>query len=77
MKRVILIEDRPNRQIDFIKEISRDLNEISILENICGFEKFNFYKEILSSSILDIFDPYPVIIIHRSALSANERLKLI
>ena len=77
MKKVILIEDRPNRQIDFTKKISRDLNEISTLENICGFEKFNLYKKILSSSSLDELDKYEVIIIHRSALSGTERLKLI
>jgi hypothetical protein len=77
MKKVILIEDRPNRQIDFVKEINKSLNEISILENICGFEKFNLFKEILSSSHLTEFDKYEVIIIHRSALSSTERLRLI
>lgn len=77
MKKVILIEDRPNRQIDFISRINRDLNKITILENVCGFEKFSIYKEIISSDKLDEFSVYDVIIIHRSALSTNERLRLI
>jgi hypothetical protein len=77
MKKVILIEDRPNRQVDFIKKINKNLNEISILENICGFEKFNHYKEILSSGSLTELDKYQVIIVHRSALSGSERLRLI
>lgn len=77
MKKAILIEDRPNRQKDFTKKLSRNLNDISILENICGFEKFNFYKEILGSSSFNELDKYEVIIIHRSALSSTERLRLI
>ena len=77
MKKVILIEDRPNRQVDFIKKINKNLNEISILENICGFEKFNYYKEILSSDSLTELEKYQVIIVHRSALSGSERLRLI
>jgi hypothetical protein len=77
MKKVILIEDRPNRQVDFLKRINKDLDEISILENICGFEKFNHYKEILSSGSLNELDKYQVIIFHRSALSGSERLRLI
>ncbi|SDZ92890.1 hypothetical protein [Bizionia paragorgiae] len=77
MKKVILIEDRPNRQINFTKKLNKDLNKISILENVCGFEKFNTYKKILSSSNLSQLDDFQVIIVHRSALSANERLRLV
>lgn len=77
MKKVILIEDRPNRQIDFTKKLNKDLNKISILENVCGFEKFNTYKKILSSSNLSQLDDFQVIIVHRSVLSANERLRLV
>jgi hypothetical protein len=77
MKKVILIEDRYKRQIDFIKKTAKDLNEISILENVCGKEKFDYFKGLISSNNLSKFDIYDTIIIHRSSISTSEKSRLI
>jgi hypothetical protein len=77
MKKVILIEDRYKRQIDFIKKTAIDLNKISILENVCGKEKFDYFKELISSNNLTKFDIFDTIIIHRSSISTSEKSRLI
>lgn len=77
MKKVILIEDRYKRQIDFIKKTGIDLNEIKILENVCGKDKFDYFKNLISSNDFTKFDIYDTIIIHRSGISTNEKSQLI
>ena len=76
MKKVILIEDRFNRQRDFIKNLDFDLNTNSTLKNICGGEDFVYYKNMIDNSNFTVFNQFDVIIAHRSALSNLERLKL-
>jgi hypothetical protein len=72
---ILLIEDRPNRQRIFTQDLKIDLNDFPILKNICGGDDFYLYKEKISSEIA-FFGAYDIIIIHRSALTPEERALL-
>lgn len=77
MKKVVLIEDRPNRQLDFTRKLNCNLNKIEILKNICGGQELIQYRELIVSNDFTKLKPFDVIIIHRSALNTMDRLKLI
>lgn len=79
MKKVILIEDRPNRQKEFLRDTAIELDSFPILDNVCGGTRFDEIKKTLKDKVLDelgLLNPYDVIIIHRSALDSAERLYL-
>lgn len=74
--KIILLEDRPIRQEVFTNLLDKDLNNIPSLTNISGGSNFQKLKENILGDI-SIFDIYNAIMIHRSALSNEERAKLI
>ena len=65
---ILLIEDRSSRQQNFTQNLNINLNDFSILKNICGGNEFHLFKEKISSD-MSFFDEYDIIIIHRSALT--------
>lgn len=81
MRKIVLVEDRPERQRKFTEDLTIDLNKFPALENICGGKTFGDFK----SSLADISQigavikekGYDVIMIHRSALEQSERIALI
>jgi|GEM_PF-1604685 len=77
MKRMILIEDRVQRQLNFINQ-KKLFDEFPNLKNICGDKDYSVIKNLLSNKEFEaVFNEYQVIAIHRSALSTEERNKLI
>jgi hypothetical protein len=74
--KILLIEDRPTRQYEFTRDFNRNIETFSILKNICGEDEFHSFKEKISNQIT-CFDNYSVIMIHRSALSSDERITLL
>lgn len=74
--KILLIEDRPTRQHNFTHNLKINLNDFSILKNVCGGDEFHFFKEKISNQI-SFFDDYSIILVHRSALTADERISLI
>ncbi|MCZ2100082.1 MAG: hypothetical protein LC107_00925 [Chitinophagales bacterium] len=73
---IILIEDRPTRQQIFTHDLKINLNNFPLLKNVCGGDEFHLSKEKISNEI-SFFDDYNVIMIHRSALTPEERNSLI
>ncbi|MGI6323114.1 MAG: hypothetical protein ACOXZO_07335 [Bacteroidales bacterium] len=76
MKSILLIEDRPNRQQVFTQDLKKNLHDFSILTNVCGGDDFNLFKEKISTEI-SFLDNYDIIIVHRSAITPEERESLI
>ncbi len=74
--KIILLEDRPIRQEVFTNLLNKDLNSFPSLTNIGGGNDFLKFKENIFDDI-SVFDNYKTIMIHRSALSNDERAKLI
>lgn len=68
MKKILLIDDRSKRQIEFKKQTNIDVNNIDVLDNFTE----NKYQEILTSfenNDFLILNNYDVIITHRSAFN--------
>ena len=74
--KIILLEDRPIRQEVFTNLLNKDSNSFPSLTNIGGGNDFLKFKENIFDDI-SVFDNYKTIMIHRSALSNDERAKLI
>lgn len=74
-KRIVLVEDRVERQKKFALEYAIDLNVQPYLKNICGGQEFDDFKQLISEK--KAFDSFDVIMIHRSALTTNERQILV
>lgn len=72
-----MIEDRPQRQINFLKD-NHGFEEYDFVKNVCGGNDFNQIKEAINQSEFDkVFKDFNIIAIHRSALSSEEGNNLI
>lgn len=71
MKKILLIEDRVERQNKFLKNIGLNLDNYSFLDN----KTSNKYNEFASNFSLDLIKDYDIIISHRSAFSKENQEK--
>lgn len=77
MDKILLIEDRVNRQKKYLGEKLSDLKIYQSLKNICGGQEFdNVYNDFLSSKF-DVVNDFSCLLIHRSAFPVNTRNELI
>lgn len=74
MKKIVLVEDRVERQGKFTTDLGFDLNNLDNLTNICGGEAYDEFKNKIFQGTA--FDKYDIIMIHRSALSTEEQSRL-
>jgi hypothetical protein len=77
MDKILLIEDRVNRQKKYLGEKLSDLNKYQNLVNICGGMEFDkVYNDFLCSRF-EIINDFSCLLIHRSAFPVNTRNELI
>ncbi len=75
MKKVLLIEDRTERQLLFMNETKIDLNSYSdILENVTAEKYEKLFAELKDGSFN--FNNYRAIIVHKSAFSDDNKMIL-
>jgi len=69
MKKVLIIEDRTQRQEQFLSHTGIKLNEYNFVENKTGISYTKFKENILAD--ISILNKYEVIISHRSAFEQD------
>ncbi|MFW2578309.1 hypothetical protein [Aliarcobacter butzleri] len=81
MKKVLLIDDRPDRHLALLKDASVTLNNYlkDVLNIVLKNEKnesYNTHKEMILEKKMDFLDEYSTVIVHRSAFE-EENIKVI
>lgn len=76
MKKILLLEDRGQRQMDLLNKANVDISQYNhVLENIIG-KKYSEFIEKIKSDSFDLF-PYGVIIAHDSIFSGDENRNIL
>lgn len=81
MKRVLLIDDRPDRHLALLKNASVTLDDYlkDILDIVLKDEEsesYNTHKQMILEKKMDFLDNYSTVIVHRSAFE-EENIKVI
>jgi len=73
MIKAILIEDRVQRQNNYLKEKSNELNNLPFLKNVKGGNDYVEIKSKLNNKEYSFLDDYSIIMLHRSAFETKAR----
>lgn len=76
-EKVLLIEDRVNRQSNYAIELGIEKFAHPLLMNICGGAKFQEFYDLLEAGNHSSLNEFMVIIIHRSCISSAARQGII